>query len=624
MLWRFSLPLAVLFALAACGPAPETAETNVAPTDSIQSSPVSALQDLEKLEFEAFLNESHAVLLKRRPEALTAGGVAALYGLRNDQLNDLSDSYLRETQAFEAEILALLQGYEDDSLSPTQRIWYDTYEWYLDNQIRGHPYMYHNYPVHHFVGSYQDELSRLFTELQPMETEQDAQDYVTRLSQVERQIGQVIEGLEIRKEMGVVPPSFILDMAIGQMYSYLGTRTPDPSSIDASRLEVFQVFVDKLDDIPGLSSDEKATLREEALLHVEESFVPGYVDLLNTLVGQQAEATADAGAWKLPDGDGYYRYALRTQTSTDLTPDEIHDLGLEEVDRIHAEMRDIFKELGYPEDEPLSKSIDRAIQEGGSISQNSASGQAQVLEEYELLIREAEEAVEQAFDLKPTADVIVVGDRGYSGGGYYVPGALDGSRPGAFHTGIDGGSIPKFGMPTLAYHEAVPGHHFQIGITQDIELPSFQHEVFFNAYVEGWALYAERLAAELGLYDDDPYGDLGRLHLELLRAVRLVTDTSIHAKQWTREQARVYMMEALGDSRQRWPHEVDRYIVLPGQATGYKIGMLKILEIRDKAELELGESYELRDFHRAVLENGSMPLEILEIVVEQYLDSASS
>jgi uncharacterized protein (DUF885 family) len=456
-----------------------------------------------------------------------------------------------------------------------------------------------------------------------METKQDAQDYVTRLSQVERQIGQVIEGLEIREEMGVVPPSFIVEMAISQMRTYLGMRSPDPSSIDASKLDVYSVFSEKLEKVPGLSADERDVLREEAFQQVMSSFVPGYVNLLNTLVRQQAEATSDAGAWKLPNGDDYYRYALRTQTSTDLTPEEIHELGLAEVDRIQGEMKAIFRELGYPADEPLEVSMDRAIQDGGSFSQNSSLGQAQVLEEYERLIREVEEKAELTFDLKPTSNVVVIGDPGYGGGGYYVPGTLDGSRPGAFHTGIGGGSVPKFGMPTLAYHEAVPGHHFQIGISQDMNLPSFQQDIFFNAYVEGWALYAERLAAELGLYEDDPYGDLGRLRLELLRAVRLVTDTGIHAKQWSRAEARAYMVEAMGDSRGTWPHEVDRYIVLPGQATGYKIGMQKILELRDRAEQELGDGFDLPQFHRVVLENGSIPLEILETVVEQYINSVS-
>jgi uncharacterized protein (DUF885 family) len=287
-------------------------------------------------------------------------------------------------------------------------------------------------------------------------------------------------------------------------------------------------------------------------------------------------------------------------------------------------MREIFRELRYPEGESLGHLLDRAIQDGGSFALTSQADREAVLAEYDRLIDEIEPLLDPAFDLRPSTDVVVIGDRGYGGGGYYVPGSVDGARPGAFHTGVDGGSVPHFGMPTLAYHEAVPGHHFQITIEQELDLPSFTKSVFFNAYVEGWALYAERLAWELGAYENDPYGDLGRLHLELLRAVRLVTDTGIHSLKWSREEARAYMREALGDTRGRWIHEVDRYTVLPGQATGYKIGMLKILELREQAQEQLEDGFDLPQFHRVVLENGSLPLEVLDAVVERYVDDQSN
>ncbi len=624
MNWKLGFTAGAALVLSACGAAspPEAVQLPTREPAATGAEPAAdALAQLEGLQFEDFLEASHSILVMRRPESLTHAGVAALYAMGNDQLNDLSDEYLRETQELEVEILERLREYEGDPLTPNQRVWYDTYEWYLENQVRGHQFLYHNYPVHHFVGSYQDELSRLFTELQPMETRQDALDYISRLSQVQRQIDQVIEGLEIRAELGIIPPSFILDMAIGQMYGYLGIHSSDPDSIDPTRMEVFTVFSDKLNGIPGLSASEMADFQNQALMAVETSYIPGYVALLETLEGQRSIATSDAGVWKFPSGDDFYQYALRTQTSTDLSPEEIHELGLMEVERVRAEMRGIFAQLGYPEDEPFEISMNRAMTEGGSFSLGTSADKDEVLAEYERLIQEAEEASEGVFDLKPTTEVIVVGDRGYSGGGYYVPGTLDGTRPGAFHTGIDGISVPKFGMPTLAYHEAVPGHHFQIGIAQEIQLPSFQKEVFFNGYVEGWALYAERLAAELGLYEDNPYGDLGRLRLELLRAARLVTDTGIHAKQWTRNQARAYLTDTLGGSR--WAHEADRYIVLPGQANSYKIGMEKIIELRERAQTELGEAFDLKEFHRAVLENGSVPLEILENLIEEYIYKAS-
>jgi uncharacterized protein (DUF885 family) len=198
---------------------------------------------------------------------------------------------------------------------------------------------------------------------------------------------------------------------------------------------------------------------------------------------------------------------------------------------------------------------------------------------------------------------------------------MDGSRPAAFHTGIGGSRAYKFNMPTVAYHEAIPGHHFQIAIAQEMDLPLFRNDVVLNAYAEGWALYAERLAWEMGLYDDDPYGNIGRLHLELLRAVRLVTDTGIHTMRWSREEAKAYMNQALGDPSGRWSHEVDRYIVLPAQAAGYKIGMLKILELREMAMEAMGEQFNIKEFHTVILGNGSMPLEILERLVQDYIDA---
>jgi uncharacterized protein (DUF885 family) len=567
-----------------------------------------------------FLEQSHTMLLLRNPQALTEGGVANLYGQRNDRLNDLSDAYLRETQTLEAAILELLRGYDVNELTDEQQVWYRTYEWYLDNQVRGHGFLHHSYPVHHFVGSYHDELIRLFTEIHPMQTREDVEDYLARLELIDDQIAQLLEGLAIREELGILPPRLILDMAAGRIRGYLGMRSPDPESVNAQHLSIFSVFSSKLDGISELSAEERQDFRSSAVERIEQSFVPAYVQFLTTIDRLASVADDDAGVWKLPDGEAFYAYMLRTETSTDLTPLEIHQLGLAEVERIHGEMRDIFAQLEYPEGESLGQSLDRAIRDGGSFPLASQADREAVLAEYERLIDDIEGRLDPAFDFRPSTDVVVMGDRGYSGGGYYVPGSVDGSRPGAFHTGVDGGSVPHFGMPTLAYHEAVPGHHFQITIEQELVLPSFTKSVFFNAYVEGWGLYAERLAWELSAYESDPYGDLGRLHLELLRAVRLVTDTGIHSLQWTREEARAYMRDAMGDSRGRWIHEVDRYTVLPGQATGYKIGMLRILELRERAQDQLGDEFDLAQFHRVVLENGSLPLEVLDIVVERYIE----
>jgi uncharacterized protein (DUF885 family) len=237
---------------------------------------------------------------------------------------------------------------------------------------------------------------------------------------------------------------------------------------------------------------------------------------------------------------------------------------------------------------------------------------------YEAIIAEAAANVGEAFDLVPQADVIVIGGQS---GGYYIPPAVDGSRPGAFYA-VAVGSETRFSMPTLAYHEAIPGHHFQIAIQQELEgLPSFRNGETFTAYVEGWALYAELLASELGFYEDDPYGNLGRLQGEAFRAARLVVDTGIHAQGWTFEEAVNYMEENTGLPRRMVEGQIARYIVWPGQATAYKIGMIKILALRQKAMDELGAAFDLKEFHNIVLSNGSVPLDILERIVDDHIES---
>ena len=322
--------------------------------------------------------------------------------------------------------------------------------------------------------------------------------------------------------------------------------------------------------------------------------------------------------WKFPNGDAYYAHILRREASVDIAPEEAHQMGLDEVARIQAEMRQVFDELGYPQDASLVELIERAAEDGGSYNTQTQAGRDQVVEAYETILDELEQKLDEMFDIRPQAELVVIGDTTGGGGGYYMEASKDGSRPGAFHAGVGGYQVSKFDMPTIAYHEANPGHHFQIAIAQEMDLPTFRNDLFFNGYGEGWALYAERLAWELGLYEDDPYGNIGRLHLELLRAARVVADTGIHALGWTQEEAYAYMRDTVGA---RWAFETDRYIAWPAQSAGYKIGMVKILELRQKAMDELGEKFDIKDFHRVVLGNGSMPLDILERVVQDYIDA---
>jgi uncharacterized protein (DUF885 family) len=276
-------------------------------------------------------------------------------------------------------------------------------------------------------------------------------------------------------------------------------------------------------------------------------------------------------------------------------------------------MRQVFDKLGYPQDVATGELLSRAIDEAGYYDTSTSAGADQMVAAYEEILSGMEQRLGEAFDFVPRDKVTVVGDP--NGGGYYVPGSVDGSRPGAFHAGI-GGWVPKFNMRTTAYHEAIPGHGFQDMVSKELDLPIMRRDVFFNGYAEGWALYTERLAWEMGLFENDDLGNLGRLHLELLRAVRLVADTGIHAMHWTREQAKAYMAQTLGGIGV----EVDRYVVLPAQATGYKVGMLKILDLRQQAQDRLGDRFDLTEFHHVVLGNGSLPLGVLKRMVADYMD----
>jgi uncharacterized protein (DUF885 family)/formylglycine-generating enzyme required for sulfatase activity len=600
-------------------PGNQEAVFSVPATPTAQPAPVNvdqALKRLKGLSLDDFFEESYKQLLLRSPQKVTALGLADKYGIHNDRLDDLSDAYQSETRRLETAILELLRAYDRENLSPEQQINYEVYEWYLDMRVQGHRFAYHDYPLHHFLDSYQFLTDQLFTEFQPLEDKRDAEDYVARLSLVDRQVDQLLEGLRIREQMGVIPPDFIIYLTRKDLYQRLGMLSNDRTMVEAAGLDVYSHFQDKVLKM-RIGDVEKADLLVAARQQIEFSYIPAYFKLLDYLDEIEPKASDDAGVWKLPDGEAYYAWKLHWETSTDITAEQVYEIGLQEVDRLKGEMLEALKALRYPA-QLLSPSqmLVLALGEAGYYDTDSSLGKAQVVAAYEELLEEIELKMQPAFDLYPSMDVIIYGDESFSGGGgFYVPGALDGSRPGAFHAGVGGGYVYKMSMPTTLFHEAVPGHHFQIALSYDLDLPTFRKDILLNGYAEGWALYAEQLAWELGMYENDLYGNVGRLQFELLRAARLVADTGIHVKHWSRNEARSYMDRVMGGSSQ----EVDRYVVFPAQATGYKIGMLKILELRQMAQDELGEDFDMAEFHRVVLGHGGLPLEILERVVKEYI-----
>ena len=356
---------------------------------------------------------------------------------------------------------------------------------------------------------------------------------------------------------------------------------------------------------------------------IDEAVFPAYAQLISYFEALEPKATSNDGAWSLPDGDAYYAYQVESNTTTTMTPDQIHQLGLAEVARIGGEMDAILREAGYV-DGTIGARVRQLAAAPEQLYPDNDEGRKQILADYQRIIDEVSAGLDPYFAVKPKAGVQVKRVPEFSEktapGAYYEGPALDGSRPGTFYANLRNvAEVPKMGMRTLAYHEAVPGHHFQIAIAQELkDLPIFRRMVPFTAFAEGWALYAERLAWEAG-FEKNPMDNLGRLQAEMFRAVRLVVDTGMHAKHWTREQAIQYMSDNTGMGDDEVTAEIERYLVNPGQALAYKVGMLKILELREKARAELGPKFDLREFHDQVLRNGSMPMEILERVVNDWI-----
>jgi uncharacterized protein (DUF885 family) len=334
-----------------------------------------------------------------------------------------------------------------------------------------------------------------------------------------------------------------------------------------------------------------------------------YRELRAALQGLRANAPDEIGVGQYPSGGEYYDYILRHHTTTNRTAAEIHQLGLDHLQLIHAEMQQIFDQLGYPQDETLQELFARVTTDGGVIPA------VDVKPTHEAIIAAAELNLDQAFDIFPSADVVVAEDQF---GGFYIGPSFDGTRPGTFYAGT-ANPQPWFQLPSLTYHESVPGHHTQVAIAMEQPGHMFRRVERFTALVEGWALYAERLAFELGWYANDPYGDLGRLQFEALRAARLVMDTGIHSLGWTFEQAVQFNIDNVGASLGASEGAAARYSVVPGQATAYMIGMLHILDARQRAMDQLGAAFDLKEFHRVVLTGGGVPLPLLDNLVDAWI-----
>lgn len=534
-----------------------------------------------------------------------------------DQLDDISQSAMDEEAALAQSWLdELRRDFDIDRLDDQTRLSYRLFEADIADQLATHDVAQNDYVFSHMSGPHSD-LPSFLINFQPVKTAEDARAYISRLVAVQTFLGQAQTRAEAQFDAGISMPKFVYEKVSAASRNVI-TGAPFSDGDDSPLWSDIQGKINAL-DILQVEKDELLNAAQDALL---TSVQPAYISLIGMFDLHASTAKADDGAWKLPSGSDYYNVRLKHYTTTDLTADEIHEIGLSEVARIQGEMQKIMDRVGF--EGSLRDFFDFLRTDPQFTFPNTDEGRTAYMAEATDIIDEMKAELDTMFITKPKADMVVQRVEPFredtAFGAFYNSPALDGSRPGTYYINLkDMKDQPKFLMQALAYHEGIPGHHMQIAIAQELQgLPKFRTLGGQTAFIEGWALYSEALPKEIGLYTD-PYKEFGQLGMEIFRAARLVVDTGIHSKKWDREKAVQYYLANIPNPEGDVRAEIDRYIVWPGQATAYMIGKLKIEELRIKAETELGDAFDIRQFHDTVLANGSVPLNVLEELVDAYI-----
>jgi len=565
--------------------------------------------------FDAFVEAG----LDRSPEQVTILGLdTGKRAAQKSQLTDRSLAGIARDRARNAEELAQLKTIDRNTLSGMAAINYDVVHYGLAASVTAASH--HNYGgasagipyvVSNFGGAYQD-IPDFLDSQHRIESKADADAYLTRLTAFETVLDQETEVMRHDAGVGASPPDFVLSRAL----SLIGTlRAP---AADKSTLVSSIARRVKEKDIAGKYA-------EDATRIVTEKVYPALDRQMAFLKSLQPKAVHDAGVWRLPDGEQYYRDSLAQWATTDRTPDDIHKAGLQLVDDFTTRLDTLMRSQGMTHG-TVGERLRAMYDDTKYRYPNNDEGKEKLIAHLNVLLAKVRAKLPAYFGVLPKADVTIKRipkaiEEGQAGG-YYQDPSLDGSRPGIYYINLrNTAEVPSWTLPTLTYHEAIPGHHLQGTIQHEADLPLIRKLSFFSAYIEGWALYAEQLADEMGLYEDDPLGKIGYLHDAMFRAVRLVVDIGMHAKHWSREQAIKYYVDKLGDQEASAVTEVERYCVWPGQACSYMLGKLDFLRLRDHAKAALGPRFDIRDYHDAVLLCGATPLSTLDPVVDRYIKS---
>lgn len=535
------------------------------------------------------------------------------------QLDDVSQMAEDETAALTKSWLEeMRREFDIDRLDPQTALSYRLYEFDAEDQLASYKFSGNDYVFQHMSGPHSG-LPSFMINFHSVASAEDVQAYISRLNGFKTYLGQYAQRADAQFDNGVILPKFVY-AKLSEASRNVITGAPFTEEKDSPIFADIKAKIENL-DIP---QDQKNSLLDEAKAALLGSVQPAYISLLEMFKRHEDGATKDDGAWKLPEAENYYAARLRHYTTTDMSADEIHEIGLKEVTRIQGEMREIMKQVEF--DGTLKEFFDFLRTDPQFTFPNTDIGRENYIAEATEIINDMKGRLDSLFITKPKADMIVKRVEPFreatAFGAFYDQPAIDGSRPGTYYINLkDVTEQPKYLMQALAYHEGIPGHHMQIAIGMELEgLPKFRTLGGHTSYIEGWALYSESVPKELGLYTD-PYKDFGRLSMEIFRAARLVVDTGIHTKKWTREQAVQYYLDNIPNPEGDVRAEIDRYIVWPGQATAYKIGMIKIQDLRKDAETRLGEKFDIREFHDVVLANGSVPLKVLEELVNDWVKS---
>ncbi|WP_111977233.1 DUF885 domain-containing protein [Algibacillus agarilyticus] len=616
MKYKIGIVAAGLSLLTACDQAPKTATEQTAAKAQLTSPQNKLANESEKVKqlFEQIFEEQVA----RSPMSQAYLGRKT----QNDKWDNLSADYQAQTHALIKQQLIRLNNINKTKLDKETLVSYHMLHQQLSNDIADHQWRLHDYPVNQMFGAHSD-IPALLINQHRIDSLTDAEAYIARLNAVPVYFKQLIEGLKARAEAGIIPPKFVFEHVIRTSENII-KGSPITTGEDNPIYADFKQKIDKL--LTHKQHIEKQTLLAKTELALTESVQPAYKTFISYIKQLEKQANNLDGVWKLPRGNDFYNVMLQRTTTTDLTAQEIHKIGLSEVTRIHNEMNVIKDKVGFKGD--LNAFMQFMRTDKQFYYPNDEAGKARYLAEATDLIDTMKTKLDALFITKPKAKLTVKAVEPFreqaAGKAFYQQPAEDGSRPGIYYANLyDMSAMPTYQMAALAYHEGLPGHHMQLALSQEIQdMPKFRRYAMYTAYIEGWGLYSEYIPKEIGFYQD-PYSDFGRLAMELWRACRLVVDTGIHAMQWTRAQGIEYYENNTPNAKSDAVKMVERHIVMPSQATAYKVGMLEILSLREKAKTTLGAKFDIREFHEVVLQNGPVPLNILGDNIDEWIRSKS-